>query len=454
MAAVDGCRIRVSIQRHAIPRDIADEHPQVYKEHDQQFRSDINDKIRNATSEDPRETPKELTDVENGKDLAVQEVDILDKVTARIMLCMTAFGIHHGWKNVTEPENKTVYRKTSRVIVYNIIVLLLLWSIFIQKVVALIFEKERSSKTVMPKLTSICWHLQVSLNATIMIKASHPTFGNLGKAHKYYSTKILTNIRELRIKTYSKGMRRKILIGFVTGWCCILLDVASLITIFTLPPGLIQDTVASGFLSPIPVTLWTKILIVILHVFCSGAWILPVLYFIILATGFGNAFRTLEHALQEELNDQKNKNDGVSSERLTVLRMLHLDICKAVEIVDSDFKYLLANLCATSIPLACFIVYSLVKVEAALFEIFLYIFWLIVGDSCLIVASWFAVSLHESVSRNHSILNGLRSVQCTRISIDETNLKVENKIATVVSSSTRIKPLGYNADTMNCILIV
>ena len=281
MAAVDGCKIRVSIQRHAIPRDIADEHPQVYKEHDQQFRSDINDKIRNATSEDPRETPKELTDVENGKDLAVQEVDILDKVTARIMLCMTTFGINHGWKNVTGPENKTVYRKTSRVIVYNIIVLLLLWSIFIQKVVALIFEKERSSKTVMPKLTSICWHLQVSLNATIMIKASHPTFGNLGKAHKYYSTKILTNIRELRIKTYSKGMRRKILIGFVTGSCCILLDMASLITIFTLPPGLIQDTVASGFLSPIPVTFWTNILIVILHVFCSGAWILPVLYFII-----------------------------------------------------------------------------------------------------------------------------------------------------------------------------
>ena len=341
---------------------------------------------------------KSRLDIESSGDTSLKESNVFDKIGGRIQMSLAMFGLYYKSKVVSIPNDEELHYKPSILFVYNIFVLLLLWACFVKTVVAFFFNNELSTKSIMLTLIAISWQLQVSMNALITIKASHPIYGNVCNTYRYYSSKVETKLSELGIQTDSKAMKRNLLIAFIFGWICVLCNVTFLIVIFTLPPGSVQNTVLSLYMCLLPDTPVIKVILVILQIFHSAAWVFPVVYFFTIASILKCAFQSCNLALRKELTNLTDQESTTNVTRLSEIRQLHLSICKSVEMLDRDFKYLLTNLYVTSIPLACFIIYSLVKTQPDLFHTITYVFWAIAGDCCVIFASGFAASINKAVS--------------------------------------------------------
>ena len=280
--------------------------------------------------------------------------------------------------------------------VYSVFVVSALWGNFIKVIVSFVVEA-LSKDEIMIRFIGVLWQLQVCLNATIMVKASHPRFGNQIIACQDCFSKVLPNAYELGIHAETRLMRRNLMIISTFGWTVILFNVITIIVIFTLPPEIIKNNFVTLFTAPLPLTIPTKTLAAIIHVFNSVAWILPMLYFVSMTTVIKSAFCMCNKALQSEIAARESGNDMLPT-KLADIRTLHLEICKTVELLDKDFRYILACLYMTSIPLSCFIVYNFIKTQHDLFDTILYVFWGIAGDCNVTITSLFAASLHCSVS--------------------------------------------------------
>ena len=341
---------------------------------------------------------KAWNDVEDGRQGFMKEMKRLEYFVKRLQLSMAIFGIYLPPSNIQSardrPVEEKVGSKPSKFLLYSIVVLSLLWGSFVRFIVSFFLDTLTTAE-IMLRLVSVCWQLQVCLNATVMVKTSYN--GNQLNMCRDNFSKVLPKISELGIETDLRKMNRNLLIGYILCWACILFNTITILTVFAIQIGIIQDILLPLFLSPFPVHTVTKVVAGILHLFNSVTWLLPILYFVTMTSILKYAFYTCELALQKELTES-NSERSVFPESIEDIRFLHLDICKSVEILDRDFSYLLANLYATSIPLACLFTYALIKTQPDTFNIILCTFWGIAGVCCVIVASGFTASLHESVS--------------------------------------------------------
>ncbi|XP_062610020.1 uncharacterized protein LOC134271818 [Saccostrea cucullata] len=93
--------------------------------------------------------------------------------------------------------------------------------------------------------------------------------------------------------------------------------------------------------------------------------------------------------------------------KINEIRLKHLQITKAVEILDRDIRLFFTGVYLTGILICCFIVYNLINRKiSGTFELVIYLYWLIMNKIIIISSSVLAAQVNEAVNFFVYKLNG------------------------------------------------
>ena len=244
------------------------------------------------------------------------------------------------------------------------------------------------------QILSSFWLVISTLNAILLVKSSHRRYGNYKTALQVLDTKILSQSEEIGIFYPIKKLRRMVKIVLIGVWIPISLTVVTLaiINFVTITPAL--EKMKELFIAPLESGLAAIILAFCVEILVSIAWGIPVPYCIIMCLVLKYAFRELTTHFSTFIKDIKSQ----SHEQLAKYRVLHLELCKCVNVVDKDLSCFFANWYIINIPQSCFISYILLNTDLDPISIAFLLYWLVTGLILVLVTSGFAASVHQEVS--------------------------------------------------------
>lgn len=340
-------------------------------------------------------------DPETGPKSEQKHMQRLEKIMYGLNKSMAVFGIYHMSSEDNKSEEKThrlILRKLceTKQNLYHIVVLLCMWLSMARMILSFIVGEKSSEYTII-RIMMLTWFLQITLNTTLMMKASHPSFGNQTKACQLWRSEVMPLLKSLHVSMNLKSVSRRLIICLLIGWFSILGNCA-ITPFFALFEGTtLYEILPHIMITPLPVNIITRSSIVVLTVYGSVAWILPQMFVISMCIILRSAFKASSESLQEAINNRQDRTEYPRC--LYRQRLLHLNISKMVTFLDKDFQYFFGNWFGTNIPLACFITYQMLKGnDMDLFTFCAYMFWLVSNTLLLVCSASFAASTNDAVS--------------------------------------------------------
>ncbi|OWF46984.1 gustatory receptor 64a [Mizuhopecten yessoensis] len=212
------------------------------------------------------------------------------------------------------------------------------------------------------------------------------------------------------IKLNSNRSRKYSIFFVIVALLIILLNVgASIYYIITQAASLV--TVCNPFSAK---STAVQIFFVALNSIEMGAWIFPVIFLVALFKILSDQFTSYTNVFCKMTKDE-GKNVW---QKMKDIRLKHLQLCKAVDILEQDTKYLIAGNYVTNIFLICFIVYQMVASNSAV-PVLGYItfsIWLVMNFSIMASLSITAAQVNEEA---HSSLQYIYDVEMDEVSRSE-----------------------------------
>lgn len=332
-------------------------------------------------------------DPETGHNSEQKYMQRLEKIMYGLNMSMAVFGIYHM------NEDKKSPGKPRRLILrnlYHIIVLTFLW-LHTSRMILSFFVGEKSFDYMIIRIMMMTWFIQVVLNTTLMIKASHPRFGNQSKACQLWWSEVMPLLKSLNVEMNLKSVSRRVILCLVIGWLTILGNCLATSYVAFFEGTTLYEIMPHIMIAPLPINIITRSSLVVISVYGSVAWILPQMFVISTCIIMRAAFKASSVSLQEAIDSRHDRTEYPRC--LYRQRMLHLNISKMVTFLDKDFQHFFGNWFGTNIPLACFMIYQILKSgDMDLFTLSAYTCWLMSTTLILVFSAAFAASTNDAVS--------------------------------------------------------
>ncbi|RDD45163.1 hypothetical protein TrispH2_002586 [Trichoplax sp. H2] len=150
-------------------------------------------------------------------------------------------------------------------------------------------------------------------------------------------------------------------------------------------------------------TVFPYVYIFAIHVYCTIAWIYPMVLFCLCCLIMAHKFHTLTKRFKKAI--LRNNSDIIRT--LAIYREQHLAYCVITELLSDTFSLFIGYLYVTNLAIACFNLYRLIfnwSVNGLLMNIIL-IIWFIATTGMTIIISWVASILNAEVQYNNITLN-------------------------------------------------
>lgn len=147
--------------------------------------------------------------------------------------------------------------------------------------------------------------------------------------------------------------------------------------------------------SPLPESVPARIISCLITFYGIATWSLTTCHIMCVSCIIYYKFDEVNHALEKSLKDE-----GITTiTHIEKYRVCHERLCEAVGLADLDFKYLVANNYVTNMFMSCFIIYNLISNPSTTFYfLILEISWIIFNLLSVLLVSWVAALVNESVS--------------------------------------------------------
>ena len=288
----------------------------------------------------------------------------LQETSRPLLLALRVFGLYHdpsepskiapehsfsahrsGVKHTTFTYISTAYS--------GIITLVLLLNI-LRYIPAFFVGHEFNSELTVFRVIVAGYFFNCFLNTAILFFACHKS-DRLNAFFGYYN-KISTDeiARKLKIRTSCPKLRRRVLLISLIAVGLVLLNTGGglYVTFYDIKGGS-----ATTFTNPFPTHFTTLAMVSIVTLYCSAAWIIPVVFI----TTFASVLRYQLGVVTESIKDLMDTREKCVIKRLNDFRIKHLHFTRAIGLLDRDFKYLFATSYISSLWLCCFILYQLIN---------------------------------------------------------------------------------------------
>ena len=325
----------------------------------------------------------------------------LQETTRSLLLAMKVFGLFHDPSVASriQPEHclrthrsgiqQTAFTYISTA--YSGIITLVLLLNLLRYIPAFFVGHDFTSELTVFRVIVIGWYFNCFLNIAIIFYACYRK-DRLNKFFEYYN-KISTDeiARKLKIQTNCARFRRNVCLGTIIAIVLVLFNtVGSLYMVFSD----LENGSAIVMTNPLPVHYSSLALVAILSLYCSAAWILPVVFVITFASVLRHQLGTVTKSIKD-LMDTKEK---CVIRRLNDFRLKHLHYTKAIDLLDRDFQYLFAALYITALWMCCFILYQLVNTkDLPTFSMIMYGAWLTSNIVIVLALSISAAHVNDQV---------------------------------------------------------
>ena len=279
--------------------------------------------------------------------------------------------------------------------VYCGLVAALIFSYFVRSTMAFFVGGEAKENFAF-RVVVATWSLQLVLNIAVTLKASHPNWGYQRVACQNWNTNVLRFMESLDVSLNEKKVQKVLKYILVFGWGVVILNVCLAPILLFINESEFSRTFSNVLIAPVPVTTYTKLFMSVVIVFQTVAWLAPVMYFMAVCFVVKAAFKVCKVAVSAAID--KGKETNMYPTCLYRERMLHLNISRCLELIDRDFKYFYANMFFTNIPLACFILYQMLKTSMDPLTLAAFSFWLAVNIFFVSMATLAGAYVNTAVS--------------------------------------------------------
>ena len=242
------------------------------------------------------------------------------------------------------------------------------------------------------------WYTQCLVVFLISRKSNLSNKGGQRKAFNFWDEHIRLEIEELEFEFPEQKIKKR---------QCICLVIASVVSVVCFVGNILItiDPFKGGFnvfiSAPFDNSLTFVVLENIIVAVNTLIWIIPTFYIITVSTFLSSTFEVLNTFLEKRIK----RKCSIMTGQFQKIRRLHLDLCRVVSHFDQDFGWYLASMMVISVGNSCFILYVILKSQAALLELVLFVFWLCTLLSLLGAMSIFAAVVNDAVSRTWHIVS-------------------------------------------------
>ncbi|CAG2218929.1 unnamed protein product [Mytilus edulis] len=194
-------------------------------------------------------------------------------------------------------------------------------------------------------------------------------------------------------KTNGRKIKMKVIVYLTIALILVVFNIVSVGTIMFGGFGFASDSFSLVFSAPFKPTTTVKVFVHLLNVINGIAWIFPVIFFILLCSTLKDDLETYNTFLNKQTKD----NNGKIGQNLTQLRIMHLELCKTINSLDSSFSWLLFTWFVLNIGNGCFIAFLLLNTSYDMFGTSVLVFWLIASCVYIGATSILAAILQEKV---------------------------------------------------------
>ncbi|XP_062610018.1 uncharacterized protein LOC134271816 [Saccostrea cucullata] len=243
-----------------------------------------------------------------------------------------------------------------------------------------------------PRVINIVWFCQCFFNSVFIFKTCS-RYGNLHAFIHFYNSISTDEIsRRLNLKTSYVKFRKIVWFMVAIGSGMIIFNVTGCFLIIFIEENKTFEILQTD---PFPASRLVTLPILIVGLYCFAAWLLPLGLVALLLLLIKYQFDTITSRLQKLL-----KEDGQKAIfKINEIRLKHLQITKAVEILDRDIRLFFAGVYLAGILICCFIAYNLINRKiSGTFEMVMYLYWLIMNKIIIISSSVLAAQVNEAVS--------------------------------------------------------
>ncbi|XP_033735134.1 gustatory receptor for sugar taste 61a-like [Pecten maximus] len=182
-----------------------------------------------------------------------------------------------------------------------------------------------------------------------------------------------------------------------------------------------------------------------LQIWEVGAWLFPILFQVTLFTFLSHQFSSLDKDIIRMIEE----NGEMISQKVKDIRRKHLQLCKAVSILEQDTQYFMAATYVSNIFLVCFIVYQMVT--SGTLSIFTYVSfssWLMMNTMITLTVSVTAAQVNEQA---HSLLENIYDVDMSKASTFE-SLEMQMFLSKLNGPAIGFTAMGFVTVTKEFIL--
>ncbi|XP_059155873.1 uncharacterized protein LOC131940953 [Physella acuta] len=166
----------------------------------------------------------------------------------------------------------------------------------------------------------------------------------------------------------------------------------------------VQPVLEKLLTDPLPVTIWSQLLVVLLHIFNSGCWSLTTTFVLCAVHLIAAHFKILTKVLQTHIE----KSATSIPPQLKELRTCHLRLCRLLETLNGFLKYFVTITYLATIIGCCFLLYMLIYSKLEVLFIAMVVFWL---TSNVLIALALSVGLSQVHEAAHEPLEELFNIQ-------------------------------------------
>ena len=248
------------------------------------------------------------------------------------------------------------------------------------------------------------WYTQCLVVFLISLKSNLANKGGQRKAFNFWDEKIRQEMQEIGLEFPGEKIKKRqkvyLIIAVAVSFVGFLGNILLTIDPFN---GGFNIFYSAPFDNAITFVVWENVIFVV----NTLIWIFPIFYIITVSTFLTSTFEVFNTFLEKHIE----QNCSVMTGQFQKIRKLHLDLCRVVSHFDQDFGCYLAAMMILSVGTSCFILYVILKSQADILELVLFVFWLCTLLSLLGAMSIFAAVVNEAVSRTwHTLLIILPSV--------------------------------------------
>ncbi len=301
-----------------------------------------------------------------------------------LLRSMAVVGLFHNLHMLEKKPQHIIWHKIHKW--YCLLIIGLFGINIIQFVPSFWLSKGIIGKDYIVLIIPFAWFIQCTANALILFRScsSHHSVKEITKFQKQ-------NLHHVPEK-YIKKSKHLVVVVTTIAWLFTLLNILAVNwACFWASPS-IQAQMAA-LLHPYSNFIVYKIVSLCLHILTTPAWIFPISYYYILSNVPQMWFSVLNDRISKQIEDSGMHFPPEFEES----RKCHDKVCHLVDVINKDFKYLIAVSYFTNLPISMLLIQELIIKELSPMTA-LYIFWAIINTLNVVVLTMGAASLHERVS--------------------------------------------------------